>query len=204
MSHKAALLFLISSLAAGGVAHADGGVDVTPFGPGGIQWTVTTPAFETPFNYGQRLADGYQVPVAGSFRAACFVLSPWLPVGHGDGTGQFIPDFFATWQGILFPRTGQNAPVFNIRYEVQDLDGSVVTATKTVTSALFRLTPIFFPTPDSVLYRGDLSSSATSTEVLQNLDVNEDDLVRVSICDLAPNASLKVRGLVLRTLPFDN
>src|SRR5262245_20807798 len=94
---KLALAMLMATIGPASIAVADNGVDITPYGPGGVQWTVSVPAYDTPLNYGQRVSDGYYVPAASTYRFACFALSPWLPVGHGNGWGMSIPDFYATW-----------------------------------------------------------------------------------------------------------
>lgn len=207
-------MFKITTVVAGiavagclaGTAHADGGVDFTPFGPGGVQWTVTLPAYQTPFSYGQSTAQGYDVPFAGSRRAGCFVLSPWLPVGHGDGEGQFIADFYSTWEGQIFPRVSPTANVFAMQVEIMAASGTVATQRLTVTSGSYHIEPIFFPTPDSVLYWGDLDNTPSQSSQLtlsQGFNVRADDQIRVSVCDLAAGSSMTVRRLVARTIPFD-
>ena len=186
-----------------GTAHADGGVDFMPFGPGGVQWSVSRAAFQTPFNYGQSTAQGYDVPFAGSARAGCYVLSPMLPVGHGDGLGEFIADISSTWEGEIFFRTNPTANVFTLQVEILGANGALTTQRRTVTSASYQLEAIYFPTPDSVLYWGELDNSLTQTSVLQNFSVHENDQIRVSVCDLVAGSSMQVRQLVVRTVPFD-
>jgi len=186
-----------------GTAHADG-VDFTPFGPGGVQWSVSESAFQTPFSYGQHTAQGYDVPFAGSLRAGCYVIAPWLPVGHGDGLGELIADVYSTWEGQIFFRTNPTANVFNLQVEIMAANGAVTTQRRTVTSASYQLEAIYFPTPDSVLYWGELDNSIAQISVLQNFSVHQDDQIRVSVCDLAAGSSMQVRHLVVRTVPFDN
>jgi hypothetical protein len=186
-----------------GTAHADGGIDFTPFGPGGVQWSVSRAGFQTPFSYGQSTAQGYDVPFAGSLRAGCYVVSPPLPVGHGDGLGEFIADVSSTWEGEIFFRTNPTANVFTLQVEILGANGAVTTQRRTVTSASYQLEAIFFPTPNSVLYWGELDNSLAHTSVLQNFAVHENDQIRVSICDLVAGSSMQVRQLVVQTVPFD-
>jgi hypothetical protein len=203
LSKIAVLAGLASAVGFGGVARADG-VDFTPFGPGGVQWTVSVPGFDTPLNYGTRTASSYDLPFSGSARPGCFALSQWLPVGHADGTGEFLPDFASTWEGILFPRQTLSTPVFTLQVEVRAPSGAVATARKTVTSSLFALEPIYFPTPDSVLYWGVIDSTPSDPDITQHFTVHTSDQIRVSVCDLVAGSSIQVRRLVLRTIPFDN
>lgn len=93
--------------------------------------------------------------------------------------------------------------MFNIQIELQRSNGDTIRKYKTVTSATFRLTPIYYPTSDSILYWGELDNSLADIKVLSSFAVAEDDQIRVSICDLNQGASLKVRHLVVRTIPYD-
>lgn len=195
-----------ATLVAAGIsapAHADG-VDFIPFGPGGVQWNVSPAGFQTPSSYGQATAQGYDVPFAGTLRAGCYVVSDWLPVTHRDGYGEFIADVYSTWEGEVFFRTNPFANVFNLQVEIRAASGAVTTQRRTVTSASYQLEPIYFPTPDSVLYWGELDNSLSHLLVLQNFSVHQDDWVRVSVCDLVAGSSMTVRKLVMRTVPFDN
>ena len=187
-----------------GTAHADGGVDFTPFGPGGVQWSVSQPGFDTPFNYGQRIAQGYDIPFGGALRPGCFVRSPPLFVGHGNGTGQFFAELYSTWEGIVFPRVSLTANVFNLEVEIKAPNGAVSFVRRTVTSSAYQPEVIFFPTPDSVLLWGELDNAASHLSVLQSFDVHTNDEIRVSVCDLSGGSSMQVRKLVLQTVPFDN
>jgi hypothetical protein len=187
-----------------GTAHADGGIDFTPFGPGGVQWNVSRAGFQTPLGYGQSTAQGYDVPFAGTLRAGCYVLSPFLPVSHGDGLGEFIADISSTWEGEIFFRTNPTANVFSLQVEILGANGALTTQRRVVTSASYQLEAIFFPTPNSVLYWGELDNSVAQTSVLQNFAVHADDQIRVSVCDLAIGSSMTVRQLVVRTVPFDH
>jgi hypothetical protein len=204
MSKMATVLaFLVATGCLAGVAHAQAGVDFETFESGGIQWTTSMPALNSLLAYGQRLSDGYDVPVASTLRAGCFVATPWFEVTHGDGIGEHFPDFYATWQGVLFPlsTTNANANVFTIRVEVQRPDGSVTETRKTVTTSQFALVPIFIPMPGSVFSWGDFDNEALSLSVAQGYNVHVHDHVRASVCDLAPLATIKVRHLVVRTFP---
>ncbi len=205
MFKKIAVVAGLATVASlGGIARADGGIDFTPFGPGGIEWTVSVPAFTTPFNYGQRTASAYEVPFDGRVRAGCFVLSPsqpWLRVGHRDGRGQFIPDFSSTWEGEVNTRTGAFPNVFSLQVEIMASNGAVTTLRKTVSAAAYGLEPLFFPTPSTVLYWGVLDQALGETDVVYEFPVHQNDQIRVSACDLAAGSSLSVRHLVLRTWP---
>jgi len=194
---------LAAAACVSGTAFADG-VDFTPFGPGGVQWSVSDAGFRTPFSYGQHSAQGYDVPFAGSVRTGCYVISPPLPVGHGDGLGEFIADVYSTWEGQIFFRTNPTANVFTLQVEITGANGAVTTQRRAVTSASYQLEAIYFPTPDSVLYWGELDNSIGQISVLQNFSVHANDQIRVSVCDLAAGSSMQVRHLVVRTVPFDN
>lgn len=187
-----------------GTAHAQG-VTFDPFGVGGAQWTVTAPAFTTPFSYGTRTANMYSVPYAVNTRAGCFVAAPPLRVGHRDGQGFFIPDFYSTWEAIIRRSQSPSATVFTLQVEIIAPSGAVTsTQRKPVSSGQYNPQPIYFPNGpngDTALYWGELDSSLTSINVLQNFDVREGDQIRVSVCDLAPESTIDVRKLILQTLP---
>jgi hypothetical protein len=187
-----------------GAAHAQGGVEVTTFDTGGVQYRTSMPMLESLLTYGQRLSDGYDVPIAGTARSGCFVATPWFEVDHGNGTGEHFPDFYATWQGVLFPQstTNNQANVFNIRVEIKAPNGVITTKLKPVTTKDFSMVPIFFPTPGSIFEWGDFNNIALSANVVQLYDVHTLDMVRASVCDLAANATVKVRNLVIRTFPI--
>lgn len=197
------LAFLVATGSSVGLAHAEDGVDFTTFETGGIQWTISMPALTPLLNYGQSLSDGYDVPVASTLRAGCFVATPWFEITHGDGFGEHFPDFYATWQGVLFPQSTTNAEanVFTVRVEVQRPDGSVTETRKTINTSQFNKIPIFVPMPGSVFVWGDFNNAALSLDVAQGYDVHFRDHVRASVCDLAPLATIKVRHLVVRALP---
>jgi len=198
------LLAGVAAAGLAGTARADGGVEFAPYGPGGLRWTVSVPAYQTPFNYGQRTTVSYDVPFAGSLRPGCFVVSPWLPVSHGDGEGEFIADFYSTWEGEIARTATPTANVFTLQVEVMGQSGAVTTQRRAVSSGVFHVEPIYFPTPNTTLYWGDLDNSLADISVLQSFAVHRDDQVRVSVCDLAAGSSMEVRHLVVRTIPNDN
>jgi len=186
-----------------GTAHADG-VDFTPYGPGGVQWTVSVPGFVTPFNYGARTAQAYSVPYAAGARGGCFVVSPQLPVSHNDGTGNVFPDFYSTWEAVINKRQTPSAIVFTLQVDIQAANnGPVTTLRRQVSSGQYDFTPIYFPTPDTILYWGDLDSPLANPSVVQAFRVHKDDTIRVSVCDLAPESTIDVRHLVVQTIPDD-
>jgi hypothetical protein len=196
-----------------GAAHADPPpVDFEPIGVGGVQWIVSPAGFGTPLNYGSRTAQAYSVPYSASARSGCFVIgpdpqsttfSPWLRVGHGDGSGNVFPEIYSTWEAVIDKRVSPNATVFTLRVDIQHVSGPDSRFEKQVSSGLYSLTPIFFPTPDTILYWGDLDSSLQNASVVQTFPVRQGDLIRVSVCDLARESTIDVRRIVVQTFPRD-
>jgi len=188
-----------------GTARADG-IDFTPIGQGGVQWTVSAAGFDTPFHYGTLTAQAYSVPYAVQPRSGCFVVGPknaWLPVTHGDGWGNVFPEFYSTWEAVINKRQPPNATVFTLQVEIRSPSGATNVVRKPVSSGLYNLFPIYFPTPDTILYFGDLDSSLANASVVQTFDVHENDQYRVSVCDLAAESTIDVRKLVIQTFPRD-
>lgn len=190
-----------------GTAHADA-VDFIPIGQGGVQFTVTPSGFGTPLGYGTLTTQAYSVPYAAQPRNGCFVVGPapglgWLPVSHPDGWGNIFPDFYATWEGVINKRQSPNVTVFTLQVDVLSPNGVVRTQSKPVSSGQFNLFPIYFPTPDTILYFGDLDSALSHASIVQTFDVHQDEFYRVSICNLAAESTIDVRNLVIQTFPRD-
>lgn len=185
-----------------GSAHAQG-VDFTPIGQGGVQWSVSVPGFVTPFNYGTRTSQAYSVPYTAAARNGCFVVSPPLPVSHGDGWGNVFPDVYSTWEAVLSRRQSPSVPVFTVQVEIQSSNGAVTTVRKQVNSGQYNPQPIYFPTPDTALFWGELNSSPATPNVVHTFDVHRGDTVRVSVCDLAAESTMDVHRLVVQTFPRD-
>lgn len=205
LSRITTFAFLIGAACFAGSALADDnydGVVVTPFGSGGTRFTVSMPSFNTPGNIGQVVPDGYKIPFSSKARPGCFVASPALFIGHHDGDGQFIPSLHVTWQGVFFQNVGIWPNVFRLEVQIKGADGVTRPPMSTVaTAGTFQLTPLFKPTPDSTLYRGEYDQSLAAFNFETSAEVREDDEIHVSICDLTTTSSMTIRQLVLQSFP---
>lgn len=180
-------------------------VDITPFGVGGIRYNVTPAGFEIEIPAYVRM-EGAQavVPYDGRVRPGCFISSPWLPVTHDNGFADFIPNLRIDWTGILFPRSGYHAPILNLQAAIRHPDGNVEYKREVIDSGrLPRLTPIAQVTPEAILYQGVLDNDVLSRRVAQAFDVGTGDEIRVSLCDLMGGSELRVRSLVLQSVPYE-
>jgi|GEM_PF-3686621 len=197
--------FLIGAACFAGSALADDdnydGVVTTPFGTGGTRFTVSMPSFHTPGNIGQVVADGYKIPFSSKARPGCFIASPALFIGHHDGDAQFIPGLHVTWQGLFFPATGAWPNVFRLEVRIKGINGVERTMSSLATAGAFQLTPLFFPTPDSILYRGEFDQSLAAFNFEASGAVSEEDEIHVSVCDLTTTSSMTVRQLVFQSFP---
>jgi hypothetical protein len=196
--------FLLAATCFASSVHADDnydGVVTTPFGTGGQRFTVSMPSFNHPGDIGQVVPEGYKIPFSKNPRPGCFVASPTLGIGHDDGDGQFIPVLHVTWQGLYFPATGMWPNVFRLELKVKGSDGVEHVTSSYATAGAFRLTALFFPTPDSILYRGDFDQSLAAFNFETSADVHDLDDIHVSLCDLTPTSSMTVRQLVFQSFP---
>jgi hypothetical protein len=204
LSRITTFAFLIGAACFASSALADDnydGVVTTPFGTGGTRFAVSMPSFNTPGNIGQVVADGYKIPFSSKARPGCFVTSPALFIGHHDGDGQFIPGLHVTWQGLFFQNVGTWPNVFRLDVHIQGVDGSDRTLSTVATAGTFQLTPLFHPTPDSTLYRGEFDQSLAGFNFETSAAVKEDDQIHVSICELATTSSMTIRQLVFQSFP---
>lgn len=197
--------FLIGAAGFASSAAADDnydGVVLTPFGTGGTRFTVSMPSFNTPGNIGQVVQDGYKIPFSSKARPGCFVGSPALFIGHHDGDGQFIPSLHVSWQGVFFDNVGVWPNVFRLEVRIKGADGVERPAMNTIaTAGTFQLTPLFKPTPDSTLYRGEYDQSLAGFHFETSADVKEDDEIHVSLCDLTTTSSMTIRQLIFQSFP---
>ena len=197
--------FLIGAACLAGNALADDNyeaVEVTPFGTGGTRFTVSRPSFNIPNNIGQVVPEGYKIPFSSKARNGCFVASPALFIGHHDGDGQFIPSLHVSWQGVFFDNVGVWPDVFRLEVRITGADGIERPARNTIaTAGTFQLTPLFKPTPDSTLYRGEYDQTLSGFHFETSADVKEDDAIHVSICDLTTTSSMTIRQLIFQSFP---
>jgi len=203
------LVSFVVAAALAGSAHADTGITPEPIDTGGVRWLVTPPGFLTPFNYGTLTAQAYSVSYAVQARSGCFVVSKgadvfggWLPVAHANGMGTVYPEFYSTWEGVVPNNRTPSGTVFTLQVEVRTgINGPVTVQRKAIDAFLYNPEKIFFPTPSTTLYWGDLESARDNPNVVQTFNVNQDDNIRVSICDLAPESTIDVRRIVIETIP---
>jgi hypothetical protein len=204
LSRTTTFAFLIGAACVAGSALADNyeGVEVTPFGTGGTRFTVSMPSFNIPNNIGQVVPEGYKIPFSSKARNGCFVGSPALGIGHHDGDGQFIPSLHVTWQGVFFDNVGVWPNVFRLEVRIKGADGIERPPIYTdATAGSFQLTPLFKPTPDSTLFRGEYDQSLAGFHFETSADVKEDDEIHVSICDLTTTSSMTIRQLIFQSFP---
>jgi hypothetical protein len=181
----------------------EGPVVLTPFGEGGLRYSVRPSGFEGVANFVQQQGDRAVLPYDGRFRPGCFLSSPWLGVGHDHGFGQFMPEMSVDWTGILFPLTGRHAPILNLQVAIKAPDGSIRYERQVIDSGrLPSLIPIAQLDNGAVLYRGSFDNDVLNPRAQQGFEVNQGDEVQVSVCDLMGNTALTVRTLVFQSIPY--
>ncbi|WP_257452575.1 hypothetical protein [Archangium lipolyticum] len=196
------LLFLCASTA----MAQQSPVDVTTYGTGGIRYTVNSSGFETPFPYGQKTDAAYTLPYDSAYRPGCLALSPQLPIGHAAGYAQYIPVMTVTWSGPLNDQNQYQVNLGQVMAVVTKVDG-----TQETYSALFgtqHMPNRFLLYEDPILGRifwGQIENSLTAktVPVMLQFEVEEQDFVQISVCNLMPNTGLTLRKLVLQSWPYE-
>jgi len=200
------VLFLLGVACFASSALADDnyeGVVRTPFGPGGLRLTVSMPSFNRPVEIGTVVADGYKIPFSRNPRPGCFVGSPTLAIGHADGDGQFIPSLHVTWQGVYYPATAVWPNVFRLELRIGPAGNERAILKTYASAAIFQNTALFYPTPDSILYRGEFDQSLAGFNFETSGDVKTNEEIHVWVCDLTPTSSMTIRQLIFQSFPFE-
>lgn len=197
-------VFAATSAGTAWAAECAPGVDCTPLNVGGIQYEVTVPGFEMPMQgFGQGTSDGYVVQAKSAPPAGCFVLTPWLLVGHADGRGEVIPVIKGKWGGVIYPSNPQEPGIVNLVIEIKR-SGIFSTQADAYSTAQLISKRLVYNFPDGgKMYMGDYNNALNMFRpYLLGFQVKEDDEIRVKVCDLAGLSSLTVHSIVLRTFPL--
>jgi hypothetical protein len=203
---KSAVVLVALMVLSLSTAHAQSGVDFTPYGPGGVQWKVTRPAFTpSPANYGTLYSDSWAISENQLPAWGCN-WSPYLAVGHASGRATFIPEMMVNYWKQISASDYNTMTTFTVATFLINIyrNGKVTTSYRPFTTANLNRRSYLDFGDGRYFISGSTQNSATGTSTLSyNFDVQQDDQIQVGTCSVADVLAWTQTSYILQTIPYD-